>query len=288
MVYDHLHFDKDGKQVRMTAFVEHPIFGFGKVCKLDVPVPGGGYKIGVKWDNPDHHEKSREADGGVSSEMLKVLPYTILGSPKRPMYPSAPHPGKWVSTSPAACEKPKLSRKQRRAARLIERPALAANIIKVREQAVAASAAALELEQVEHCMLELAHAENYSNKIRAVKTTHINAARQLHFAYEMQNNMQEAAKKEEMRPAIEKAAAAADARERTRIEVVKAINDKKRQDRLKNLDAQIAFEKAKKEADLNKYIATAAAKIAANAIAAVLEKARVAALWEEIFGSDEE
>ena len=54
------------------------------------------------------------------------------------------------------------------------------------------------------------------------------------------------------------------------------------------MDAQIAFEKAKKEADLNKYIATAAAKIAAHAIAAVLEKARVAALWEEIFGSDEE
>ena len=76
--------------------------------------------------------------------------------------------------------------------------------------------------------------------------------------------------------------------ERTRIEVVKAINDKKRQDRLKNLDAQIAFEKAKNKADLNKYIATAAANIAANAIAAVLEKARVAALWEEIFGSDEE
>jgi hypothetical protein len=187
MMYEHL--DKYGKPVRMTALVEHPIFGFGKVCKLDVPVPGGGYKIGVKWDNPDHREKSREAEGGVSSEMLKVLPYTILGSPKRPMYPSAPHPGKWVSPSPAACEKPNLSRKEKRAARLKARPALAANIMKARAQAVAASAAALELEQVEHCMIELEHAENYANKIRAVKTTQINAARQLNFAYEMQHNM---------------------------------------------------------------------------------------------------
>ena len=83
----------NGKEVKIKAFVHHRVFGRGIVECVDVHVPGGGQKVLVKWDHPGGPGLP---EGGISSELLEVRPFVILGSQKRPYPPKSHNPGPWV------------------------------------------------------------------------------------------------------------------------------------------------------------------------------------------------
>ena len=100
----------NGKKVQIKAFVHHQVFGYGIVERVDVDVPGGGQKVLVKWDHPDGPGLP---EGGISSELLEVRPFVILGGQKRPYPPKSHNPGPWVPEP----VKYAMSRKKKRAAR---------------------------------------------------------------------------------------------------------------------------------------------------------------------------
>jgi len=41
------------KEIKVNDYVQHRVFGYGKIVSVDVPVVGGhGNKVLVKWDQP--------------------------------------------------------------------------------------------------------------------------------------------------------------------------------------------------------------------------------------------
>ena len=261
--------DKNGTVLKKADMVYHNCHGLGDVQALDVPVAGGGYNVHVKWDDPDGPPPEC---GGVSAEMLEVRKYVIKGAPKRPLRRSAPAPGLWAS--PAA--HPKLSRKQRRAARLAANPHFAKNDlknVKAREAAIAKREEKLMLDEVAFAMAEVEQQEVLAAEKRAVKTTHEKVKRQLDFAYKMQHDFEEKVKNEKEMAVNAKNKEEADAVELARMEAAQEMNMKKREVRLNNLNGQIASEKEAAKVRVDKYIAKVASEIAAKAVAAVLQRA---------------
>jgi hypothetical protein len=250
----------NGKEVQIKAFVHHRNFGFGIVQRIDVHVPGGGKKVLVKWDHPGGPGLP---EGGISSELLEVCPFVILGSQKRPHPPKSCDPGPWVPEP----VKYAMSRKEKRAARLKSKPHLAhqsmVRDLRNREALLEKRVVKQDLEEIAFVMKEVESAEALAAERRLVKTTALNVQRQLSFAFQMQNK----ALKEEEKKKVAKAAAAKKEEEEERNIASHIFFMKKREARLKALNEELA---KKEKEEMTKFIKDTAAGIVKSVIDAIL------------------